>query len=241
MSKRFTDTEKFNDKWYRKLPLLQKVMWEYLLAECNHAGILEKFDIEMMSFKIGQEITKDDFSYFKDRIIFITDSVIFIPKFIQFQYGKLNPESKVHSSVIKELEKYSIDTLSIGLSKTMDSIKYKYIYKNNTINSTNNTNINKPKDIFCNQEFEKCFNIYKEVCTKLIPLRFERRSKAILEKLSLFLDEIDYNFDYFKELCTKANEIEKIADNKIDFKMLLNNHIGITNGKYKKEVAKFDY
>ena len=112
---------------------------------------------------------------------------------------------------------------------------------NKSINSTINTNINKRKDIFCNSDFEKCFNLYTEICTKLIPLRFERRSKAILEQLSLFLDEIEYNFDYFKELCTKANEIEKIADNKIDFKMLLNNHIGITNGKYKKEVAKFDY
>ena len=46
MAKRFTDTDKFSDKWYRKLPLLQKVMYEYLLAECNHAGILEKFDID---------------------------------------------------------------------------------------------------------------------------------------------------------------------------------------------------
>lgn len=102
-------------------------------------------------------------------------------------------------------------------------------------------NKDKNKDIFCNKDYDKCFNIYKEVCTKLIPLRFERRSKAIIEQLSNFLDEIEYNFDYFKELCIKANELEKIADNKIDFKMLLNNHIGITNGKYKKEVIEYEY
>lgn len=130
MSKRFTDTEKFNDKWYRKLPILQKVIWEYLLAECNHAGILEKFDIELMSFKIGQEITKKDLDYFEDRIVFISDSVIFIPKFIQFQYGKLNPESKVHSSVLKELKRYSIDTLSIELDKSIDTLKNKNKNKN---------------------------------------------------------------------------------------------------------------
>ena len=104
-----------------------------------------------------------------------------------------------------------------------------------------NKDKNKDKDIFCNKDYDKCFNIYKEVCTKLIPLRFERRSKAIIEQLSNFLDEIEYNFDYFKELCIKANELEKIADNKIDFKMLLNNHIGITNGKYKKEVIEYEY
>lgn len=113
----------------------------------------------------------------------------------------------------------------------------------NTINSTNNTNINKRKDIFCNSDFEKCFSIYNEVCTKLTPLRFERRSKVILEELSTFLDEIEYNFDYFKELCIKSNQLEKIVDSKIDFKTMIKNHIGITNGKYKKSKVeiKWDY
>lgn len=104
MAKRFTDTEKFNDKWYRTLPLLQKVIWEYLLAECNHAGILENFDLELMSFKIGAPISLDDFKIFDDRVIFISDEVLYIPKFIKFQYGELNPQNKVHASVLRELE-----------------------------------------------------------------------------------------------------------------------------------------
>ena len=33
-------------------------------------------------------------------------------------------------------------------------------------------------------------------------------------------------------LCKKANELEKIVDSRIDFKMLIKNHIGIMNGKY---------
>lgn len=91
------------------------------------------------------------------------------------------------------------------------------------------------KDIYCNQDFEKCFKIYSDTCKKLNPLRFERRNKAILEQLSAFLDEIEYNFDYFKELCEKANQLEKIVDSKIDFKTMIKNHIGITNGKYDKK------
>lgn len=125
MSKRFTDSEKFSDTWYRKLSLLHKVIWEYLLAECNHAGILENFDYEMMSFKIGAEVTEKDLEIFENRIVFISDDIVFIPKFIEFQYGALNPQSKVHASVLKELKKYGIDTLSIEYQKGYETLKDK--------------------------------------------------------------------------------------------------------------------
>jgi hypothetical protein len=125
MAKRFTDTEKFSDTWYRKLSLLHKVIWEYLLAECNHAGILENFDLEMMSFKIGAEVTMEDLEKFENRIIFISDSVLYIPKFIDFQYGTLNAQSKVHASVLRELEKYKINTLSIEYTKSINTLKDK--------------------------------------------------------------------------------------------------------------------
>lgn len=95
---------------------------------------------------------------------------------------------------------------------------------------------NKDKDIYCNIDFEKCFKIYSEIGDKLIKLRFERRSKVILNLLKDFLDEIEYDFEYFKELCIKANDIEKIMDTKIDFKMLIKNHIGIMNDKYSKNL-----
>ena len=111
-----------------------------------------------------------------------------------------------------------------------ESIEYNKI----EYNKIKNNNI----DIYCNKEFEKCFYMYSTICKKLSPLKFERRSKAILQLLSQFLDGIEYDFEYFKELCTKANELEKIIDTRIDFKMMLNNHIGITSGKYiKKETV----
>lgn len=127
-----------------------------------------------------------------------------------------------------ETQEKPMGFLGVNPNETQtESIKYNKI----EYNKIKKNNI----DIYCNKEFEKCFDIYKEVCTKLTPLRFERRSKAILEELSTFLDEIEYNFDYFKELCEKANQLEKIVDSKIDFKTMIKNHIGITNGKYEKK------
>lgn len=169
MAKRFTDTDKFSDTWYRKLCLLQKVIWEYLLAECDYAGILKNFDLEMMSFKIGAEVTKKDLEIFENRIIFISDDIIFIPNFIKFQYGELNPNNKIHSSIIKELNRYnidfhtlskgfgtlikgldnSLDTLSIPLTKGIDRVKEKEKDKdkdkeNNIISIEEKTKFKKP-------------------------------------------------------------------------------------------------
>lgn len=95
----------------------------------------------------------------------------------------------------------------------------------------------KNRDVVCNIDFEKCFKLYAENCTNLIPLSFERRSKATLEGLRDFLNEIDFDFSYFLNLCKRANSLERIVKTKIDFRSMLKNHIGIMNGKYEKETA----
>ena len=150
---------------------------------------------------------------------------------------------KIFACMMKEYEnikskglKSIIDTLLIQYGYSIDnvSIPKHNNNKNNNKNNKKEEEKEKQKDIFCNQDFEKCFNIYSETCTNLIPLNFERRSKALLEELLNFLTEIDYDFSYFSELCKKANSLEKIVDSKIDFKSMIKNHIGITNGKYNK-------
>lgn len=132
MAKRFTDSNKFNDPWYRRLSPKHKCLWEYLLAECNHAGLLKNLDFERMTFQIGEEITQEDIKIFDGRLIFVNKEILFIPKFIEFQYSELNPESRVHSSIIKELEKFNlykklkgIDRVSTGYLKGIDTLKDK--------------------------------------------------------------------------------------------------------------------
>lgn len=135
MSKRFTDTEKFNNPWYRKLPIKYKILWEYLLSECNHAGIL-KIDIDLISFKIGETITIDDLKIFENRITFIKDDLIFIPKFIEFQYGALNTKNRVHNSVLKELKKYNLQGASKPLTSPVYGAKDKDKDKDKDISSS---------------------------------------------------------------------------------------------------------
>jgi hypothetical protein len=94
------------------------------------------------------------------------------------------------------------------------------------------------KDIFINPDYENIFKIYKEECSELIPLSFERRNKQTVELLYNFLKEIDYDFEKFRQICKKGNETKTIANKKIDFKSLINNYIGILNGKYLENSNK---
>ena len=266
MTLRYTDSNKFRDKWYMNLTPLQKCIWEYFVSECDHAGIYE-VNLRLMSAQIGSEIKEEDIDFFvKQRKVFwITKDKLFIPNFVLFQQRiksltELNIKNRCHKSIIDELEKHDVWSLldaSKHLQSTLDGAKKGlnndtilekispleapskelvrgYSNSNSNIsNITNNTKDNK-KDIYSNTDFEKCFKIYSEICKDLIPLRFERRSKAIIELLHNFLDEIEYNFEYFTFVCMKANKLKTIMDTKIDFKMLLNNHAGIMNDKYKK-------
>lgn len=236
MAKRFTDTEKFNDKWYRTLSLLHKVIWEYLLAECNHAGVLEKFDIALMSFKIGTQITIDDLKSFGERIVFVSDEVLFIPKFIKFQYGDLNPQNKVHASVLRELERWGIDTPSKPLASPIQGAKDKDKDKNKDKEIGKGGMGEKPisinPDFYFSSEAQQALQTYQEKCPNLIPLTGEKKNKRIMDKLYTVLNELDHSQEKFKELCKNANDLQKIADIKIDFEMMLNCHIGIVNGKY---------
>ena len=105
MSKRFTDSEKFRDVWYRKLPPVLKCFWEYLLSECDSAGIIE-IDFESASFHIGAEVTENDLNKYDGRVIKLFDGKFFIPKFIEFQQGTLNPQNNAHKPIIEKLSKY---------------------------------------------------------------------------------------------------------------------------------------
>lgn len=96
------------------------------------------------------------------------------------------------------------------------------------------------KDPFTNPLIDKCFDIYRENCVNLAPLGFEPKNKQIREDLNDFLSEIDDDVGYFVEVCQKANELKQICNKKIDFKMIIHNHIGIFNGKYGNSDV-FDY
>src|SRR5512139_3253727 len=104
--KRFTDTEKFEKPWFRKLPPKSKVLWDYLCCACDHAGVLDP-DWELMSFLIGEKVTESDLDGMNGNVVKLGRK-LFIPGFVRFQYGKLSRECKPHIPVFDALERHGL-------------------------------------------------------------------------------------------------------------------------------------
>jgi hypothetical protein len=106
--KRFTDIDKWEKAWYRKLNPKTKCLWAYLTDRCDQAGVWEA-DFEAASFYIGDDVSEQDLEAFGERVTPFGDDKYRITGFIDFQYGKLSPNCKAHIPIFKLLEKYGTD------------------------------------------------------------------------------------------------------------------------------------
>lgn len=108
MAKRFTDSAKWKKEFIKGLSAKMKLMWFYILDDCDHAGIWE-VDMEVASLRIGEKITYEEaFVALGEKIRPIGKWKWFIEDFIFFQYGELNPKNRMHQSVIGILNKHNI-------------------------------------------------------------------------------------------------------------------------------------
>ncbi len=131
MSKRFTDTEKYKKVFVRGLQGAYKLLWDYIYHDCNHAGIWYA-DFEVAQIYLGKDmpVNKEDalkfFNNGKERIIVLPNDKWFMKSFVEFQYGKLNAENKVHKSVLNELSRSGVTkVLASSLEGAKDKDKEK--------------------------------------------------------------------------------------------------------------------
>lgn len=253
MAKRFTDGEIWQKDWFLSLELKQKLLVKYIFDNCDCAGVYE-ISYRTLSNIFGCEITKADFLAIK-QVKFVAENKIFIEDFIPFQYGveisELNEKYSVHKGIIKKLNKINyFETLNQPLSnstfeelqdkdkvKDKDNISHNVIEEEKEIKKEKEESfipklIKNNSNLLYDAKIKKLFEIYKENCKELIPVRFEKRNLEFLAMLSAFLSQIDSDFEYFTNLCIKANKLKKIVKNKIDLKMLINNHERISSGFY---------
>lgn len=125
MAKRFTDTDKWKKGFMKSLSTKYKLLWLYIVDDCNHAGVWET-DFEVASIRIGSKISENEaIKHFAEQIrIFDNGDKWFVPKFIDFQYGQLNSNSRPHQAVIKLIEKYDLYSIKgVDNIDTTDSPK----------------------------------------------------------------------------------------------------------------------
>ena len=150
MAKRLTDSNKWSDNWFTDLPMDMKLVWFYILDNCDHAGVY-KVNMKLLKFQTECNRTETEIiEYLKERIYIKADKW-FIPKFITFQYKnfftsntpaiksarELLVSHKILDSNSKELPNPSI-TLNKGLDngyeRAKDMDKDKDMVKDKDIN-----------------------------------------------------------------------------------------------------------
>jgi hypothetical protein len=126
VAKRFTDTDKWKNPWWNNLSLKWKVVWIYLLDNCDHAGFWDA-DFKLLNFYLGENVSQEDLTQaLGERIQWVKPTKLYITSFIDFQYkGHLNPENKAHASVLRILSSNQIKWVPKGLASPLLGAKDK--------------------------------------------------------------------------------------------------------------------
>lgn len=102
--KRFSESTKWADPWFRALSIESKCIWLWLLDNCDCAGIIEP-DLDLAAFQIGTTKPLQSSLDALGNRVQRHGSKLFIPKFIAYQYGaELNLANTAHRGVIRRLE-----------------------------------------------------------------------------------------------------------------------------------------
>lgn len=110
MAKRFIDTDLFRKPFVKSLEIHHKLLWLYLLTECNHAGIWQ-VELDVASQRLGVQFDEATvLAAFGGRIQpFDGGTKWFMRDFLEYQYGELNSAVRAHKSAMNLLDKYSLD------------------------------------------------------------------------------------------------------------------------------------
>jgi hypothetical protein len=109
MAKRLTDTAKWRNPWFRKVPTKYKMLFLYMLDECDNAGVIH-LDLDLISFLLGESFSREEFNqHLGSKISYIGEEKIIINSFIKFQNGDVsNSTHPMSKHILKELERHGI-------------------------------------------------------------------------------------------------------------------------------------
>jgi len=105
--KRFTDTEKWSDPWFRRLSSPAKQLWGYATDRCDKTGLVE-LDLELVTLDVGQRVGSEHLKELTTRIEDCGMGKFYLPKFIHFQYGVLTESCPPHRPIIELVKKHGL-------------------------------------------------------------------------------------------------------------------------------------
>lgn len=110
----------------RGLEAPYKALWIYLLCECDHAGVWV-VELDVAQIRMGLKLDPEKVIEKMGGAVVPVDggSKWYLPDFVSFQYGKLNPANRVHASVLDRLSSLGIDPENKPLTSPLKGAKDK--------------------------------------------------------------------------------------------------------------------
>lgn len=144
--KRFTDSNKWRDLWFRRLTPHGKLAYMFLLDAVDNAGVWEP-DFDLADFQIGEPLNWIAVQQeFGDRLHVLASGKWLLTRFIAFQFGELREDCKPHQQVVRLIEQHGIGELIKGYSKGIHAAKDKEKDKDKDKDQEKDTDKEKDKD-----------------------------------------------------------------------------------------------
>lgn len=222
MAKRFTDTDKWKKKFIRSLQAPYKLLWLYILDECDHAGVWI-VDFDVAQIRLDENLSESEaLIFFSEKIIPIDEGEKWvILDFIEFQYGILNEKNRVHDSVINSLKKYELWDLEEKVIKKnkpltsplqgvkdKDKDKDKEKEKDRTISELKIEDCKLPKDDIGFMVIEASLKIYEGFLRKFPDNKDLPRKKVSewIPPIRELMEKKKYSYDQIETVLIWAND-----------------------------------
>lgn len=101
--RRYTETNKWRDPWFRALSGQAKLLWIYALDHADDIGTFS-FNLRLAEQDLNIGLTQSHFDELRTRLQKLRDDKFHIPKFVHFHLGTLNSNSTWVRRIKKILE-----------------------------------------------------------------------------------------------------------------------------------------
>jgi len=203
MAKRLSDTDKWKKPFFRGLPSEYKMLWLYLLDDCDHAGIWH-VDTEVAEIRLGIKLSLQKAQgFFKEKIVvFDNGTKWFIPDFIQFQYGDFNETNKMYKSILPVLKRYDLIPHLSPIYGAKVMVKEKVLITSSIITEM------EEKEFLTNQAWKEQFCMAKNISMKDLET-FQKKFVADVKLKNEPIDSLKRYFtNWYNKVQPKAGQPE---------------------------------
>lgn len=103
MAKRYVETSRWDQAWFRKLGSEGRDIWNWLHDRCDSAGVWE-IDFERFSFEVGFEVNMSRVrEVFGNKIYDLGTGRLWLPRFISFQYSNMSSKNRAQLGIMKRV------------------------------------------------------------------------------------------------------------------------------------------